>query len=941
MSIIPKCLTDDQIDNFVNNVNKTSDEILGESKFKIPNPALPGLGLLVKLQIKIFEKSILVNFLPIIKGKQILTEAFTKLRVLKFIRERTEEVAELLRNPIQTLLNQAVNIPLAQDFPFPVALLFGIRTSSGDIQNLISDINTVGNDVQSVNTLLNYKIEFDSILDPPPGLITSPDRSPDNLQQMKVNFTSESGERDSPLLFLKPGDYFSLDFENFTNTYQVSEIEIQTNFIQLFFQLQATSSPSFVSQQEKVFVPGFSSVSLRISRKISLRQFLNEQGKLIIPLTAFGISLPISLELGNFDRLSETNPTYKFVKKLEAETNLDFSKVLSDMIDGIFPVIDWEEIQKDPRFRSSQEDSKLEMINLARLIQIGTDNPLFMIRMILNYLKLLLLPIEVVVSVFKTILSQISNPISLIRIIFLIISNPLRFLCDIISDAFLKFLRVYLEPPLAPLIQWNELVQDPVDRGRGLKPLFSDLICGRFKNKLANYNPDSNFFVQESAKLKIPPGENPIVQLSYNLTQNPIPDLGEVSLQSPILSQNTSMRFSTITDTVENGLAYLTSLGIGDTFYLSSNGQFQNFRVSGKNLIENNNQTYFEYLVQPVNVTEVYATQENQQLQSAFNGIVSDQFKASISVNNPNKTFLFILERYLPMKAIAAWESIKGIFSITVALASEIPSLIPLCFKCIFSGNRNTQQTPSSLTQEGSSDFLQGFISSLDIELDPDRRNFGEYKSGEGREASEEFFREIQLKEINPGSPGGSEKTPNTEGGIQEVFLDLQKARQAEGKSTRVYRSNLPVEFQSNFRWDSLTLNQIGENLKVLSRVAYELSFRATSSSQENSNTIIDFLASLNPLTSIANDIRNESQNELVNKSIPITVWALTENGESEFKIINNGPLYQSFLDYSFFTKYDPEIETTEFRFKASQVRYYVNFNFRFAKDILLPALRD
>ena len=172
---------------------------------------------------------------------------------------------------------------------------------------------------------------------------------------------------------------------------------------------------------------------------------------------------------------------------------------------------------------------------------------------------------------------------------------------------------------------------------------------------------------------------------------------------------------------------------------------------------------------------------------------------------------------------------------------------------------------------------------------------------------------EIQLKEINPGSPGGSEKTPNTEGGIQEVFLDLQKARQAEGKSTRVYRSNLPAEFQSNFRWDSLTLNQIGENLKVLSRVAYELSFRAT----------------------------DRSQDELVSKSIPITVWALTENGESEFKIINNGPLYQSFLDYSFFTKYDPEIETTENRFLASQVRYYVNFNFRFAKDILLPALRD
>ena len=244
-------------------------------------------------------------------------------------------------------------------------------------------------------------------------------------------------------------------------------------------------------------------------------------------------------------------------------------------------------------------------------------------------------------------------------------------------------------------------------------------------------------------------------------------------------------------------------------------------------------------------------------------------------------------------------------------MAAEIPSLIPLCFTCIFS--REGNQTSSSLTQKGTSDFIGGFISSLDIELDPNRRNFGEYKSGEAREVSQEFFRDIQLKEIYPGSEGGSEKTPNTEGGIQELFIELQKARAEEGKSTIIRRQDLPGQFQSNFRWDSLTLNQIGENLKVLSRVAYELSFRAT----------------------------DRSQDELVGKSIPITVWALTEDGESEFKLIDNGQLYQSFLDYSFFKNYDPPIRTTENRFLASQVRYYVHYNFRFAKDILIPALKD
>lgn len=910
---IPKCLTEEQIANFVQEVNQTADEILGESKFEIPNPALPGLGLLIKLQIRTFEKSILTNFAPILIAKQTLEEAFTKLNVFGFIRDQLSRIGGLFSNPIQFLLNEGINDPLAEDFPFPVFLLYGNRSSGGNIQDLLREIDTTG-DVSS-NLLLNYKIEFNSVLDPTTGLITSSDDSPNNLRQMKVNFTSESGERDSPLIFLKPGDYFSLDFENSTNTYRVSSIDLQNNFVHLFFQIQASSASSATSQ-EKVFSPGFSSASLRFSRKITLRQFLTPQGTLIIPFSALGINLPlinqISLELGNFNRLKETNPTYKFVKQLEARTNLDFTKVLGDMIDGIFPVIDWGEIQKDPRFRSAQETAKLEMVNLARLLQIGTENPFFLIRIILNYLKLLLLPIQVFISLIQAIASQITSPISLIKTVFKVISNPLRFLCDIISDAFLKFLRVYLEPPLAPLIPWNDLVQDPIDRGRGLKPLFSDLICGSFKRKLTTYDPNSNFFVRESSKLKTPAGENPIVQLSYNLTQNPIPDLGEVSLSSPILIQNTSMRFSTFTDTVENGLAYLASLRIGDTFYLSSNGQFQNFRVTGKSLLRENNQNYFEYLVQPIDVAEVYSTQENQQLQSSYNGVVSEQFKASISVKNPNKTFLFILERYLPLKAIAAWESIKGIFSIVVAIAAQIPSLIPLCFTCIFSQNK-PNQTPSSQTQEGSRDFLQGLISSMDIETDPNRGNFGEYKSGEAREVSQEFFRDIQLREIYPGSEGGSEKTPNTEGGIQEILIDLQRSRQEEGKSIRVFRSNLPAEFQSNFRWDSLTLNQIGENLKVLSRVAYELSFRAT----------------------------DRRQDELVDKSIPITVWALSEDGESEFKIINNGQLYQSFLDYSFFSRYTPEIPTTNNRFKASFVRYYVQYNFRFAKDILLQSLKD
>ena len=132
------------------------------------------------------------------------------------------------------LLNRAINDPLAEEFPFPVFFRYGINPP-GNIQSLIGEIDRAGTDVSSENLLLNYKIEFNSILDPTPGLITSPNDSPNNLRQMKVNFTSEAGETDSPLVFLKLGDYFSLDFQNSTNTYRVSSIDLQNNFVELFF----------------------------------------------------------------------------------------------------------------------------------------------------------------------------------------------------------------------------------------------------------------------------------------------------------------------------------------------------------------------------------------------------------------------------------------------------------------------------------------------------------------------------------------------------------------------------------------------------------------------------------------------------------------------------------------------------------------------------------
>ena len=66
MAVLPdKLLSEKEISDFIDRVNQRSDEILGENKFKIPSPELPGVGLLIKLQIRAFEKSIASFLAPV------------------------------------------------------------------------------------------------------------------------------------------------------------------------------------------------------------------------------------------------------------------------------------------------------------------------------------------------------------------------------------------------------------------------------------------------------------------------------------------------------------------------------------------------------------------------------------------------------------------------------------------------------------------------------------------------------------------------------------------------------------------------------------------------------------------------------------------------------------------------------------------------------------
>ena len=370
-------------------------------------------------------------------------------------------------------------------------------------------------------------------------------------------------------------------------------------------------------------------------------------------------------------------------------------------------------------------------------------------------------------------------------------------MCDLISQAFLTFLRPYLEPIVTPVLPYNEAVEDPRDRSRGLKPLFSDLVCGTFADKLKNYNPNPNFFALQRNNLgQTVTDQNIPIQLPFNLEENKqIPDQGEIVTNSNNPSQVTSLRISTVTNTVEDSLAYLASVQVGSVISLSVSNKYQTYLVSSKTFQQYQSGNYFEYLVQPT----TQSIRSGDPVQN--NASVSSGFLATLSIDNPNKTFLFIIEKYLPLKLIERWESIKGILAITIALAVEIPSLVPAIFRSIFGIEQQSNPTAPAtnsinelliLLAAGGDSLLAGLV---------------------------EGNNEEEYAQIVSGIIGNTESA--TSPGIESIFSNLSVTLSAQSKNTVIYKNNVDPLVSGDFVYNEISLSQLGENVKGLLQTYY------------------------------------------------------------------------------------------------------------------------
>lgn len=844
MAVLPdKILEDAEINAFIDRVNVSASEIISDSKFKIPNSNLFGLGLLVKLEIRTLEKSLASSFAPIFMGKKVLSGG------LSGIKSTVQSIKTLFTNPLQFILDEGINNQL-KDFPFPVSL--NLQNLGGNIAKLKELINSSSPDgVESGVEKYNYKLGYTNSGAPKSGEILTTSGSIESITLIRVNPVTDNGSENDSIRLLEPGDYFELSSNGKIGAFEVSYINVaggENRYYEIGLKLNSVSGEDY-APGEKVTIPGFINSQLGILRRISLRDFIKD-GKLSIPFSVLGLNLPlisgVNLVIGDFSKVSSDSPTKKYLDQLSSLSGSSYNQILSDIFTGKFPKIDFKKLQETIASGNPdvKEKSTEDLVSFARMIQIGSENPFFLIKILLNYLKLLLLPIQLVVGVLKGLAEKITNPVSLIRTVIKGLSNPLGLICDLISEAFLQFLEPYISPVISPIMSYQEAKVSPDDPSRGLQPLISDMVCGGFKRGLRDYVPNKAFF--DSLRGKLGPDQDlsgvPITFPYAFRGQLESPDKGEITANSESLDSITVIRVSLISGDVENATGPLVNVTPGDSIRLSVEESYSNFRVSYKKVED----SYIEYGVSKEKSASDF--EDLSDIEKILKGINKDQFLAYLTVDNPNKVMLYIIEKYLPIKLIAVWESLKGIIAIFGGLAMEIPSLFPAIIRSLFGLNAGTsieervaaiksgEESPNS-TIDAINETLSLLVTnkekSLVYEGTSKNSSSGNYSEEarsawyslvydiDGDQPIETFFYDLydQLKSLEMDTAVYRDKlSSKVFGGGKDRYYNREKS-----DDKWVFNPSDPEKMpgKGDFYYGAYSVNDIGKSVKVLLSVLY------------------------------------------------------------------------------------------------------------------------
>jgi hypothetical protein len=435
----------------------------------------------------------------------------------------------------------------------------------------------------------------------------------------------------------------------------------------------------------------------------------------------------------------------------------------------------------------------------------------------------------VILGVLKGLAKKITNPISLIRTVIKGLTDPLGLICDLISEAFLQFLEPYISPAITTIMPYEEAKVDPSDSNRGLKPLISDMVCGAFSRGLSSYQPNGDFFDSIRGQIKNEDLDTFPVTFPYSFRGELIvPEEGQISANSRNVKDITTMRVSLVSDDVKNSLGSLINVNSGDLIRLSVDSDYSVFRVSYRK-VEN---TYVEYgVLSDVKESDYEGLSD---IEKIIRGINQSEFESYLTVDNPNKVSLYIIEKYLPIKLIGVWESIKGIIAVVGGLAAEVPSLFPAVVRSLFGINSPGGGISPDLTVEAINETLDLLVTNQTNSWywqGTKKGTFGTYSSDDrdlwysitydidGNSPIETFFYDLsnQLKDNDRSALVYKNKLPGSSSATGSSFYNILPL----GSVVYLYEPLYPN--RDSFYGGERKLDEIGDSVKVFLAVLYTL----------------------------------------------------------------------------------------------------------------------
>lgn len=865
MSILPTgiILGDQQISDFVEKVNSNADKILGESKFKIPPPELPGLGLLTKLWIRQAEKSFAAYLAPIILVKEVINAADAITEIPKKI----AEAAEFAKNPVQELLDVTVNPLLENDLFLPITLVVG-GSSSSDFSNLKSLVDRAQAEslvpTSAVGNPFPYVLGVTGSF-PNSGEYTF--RSDSNRDVViLISTTDYNGENiSSSFASLIPGDDITISKDSISQSWIIKQISQDPGY----YSLSVTLKNKSVEQLEKQIETQTAYVKVQqnseTAGKKALKSLIAPNGRIEFPiritlpqiLAIANVTVPdgplnkIVVEIGDFNKLPEDSPLRRRIQILQERSGWNFQNdVLNPMLNGEYPVIKF----KPEEEKTEKDKAKEDLIYLAKLFDILINDPASFFTILVTYLKLLLLPLQIVVgTLVGAIKKVVEAPLTIFSFIVQLVTDPIKLFGDLIAKAILEEVRKYIQPALdAAKIDWETEVLFVKEAGKekGLGRLISDIIIGRFKCLDFDNPKGSKMFSSDAGGVggTGTTGSSEIEFTNYNYIfkyDGTDPEGGEVSFNSENLGGVNSIKISTFDSDVNSVIPELISLTAGSEISVPSGDKTWIYRVLSFSPSPGP-LTYFEYKVLVVYNPEKSPSQTNPIINSTNSAILSPGANNQNVSFNPASPFLkCLVDNYLPVKVIAIWESVKGILSVIIAFAITIPSLIISIIKSVLSGPGYSDIASVS---DNTSSFILDKLASRESSRVPD-----------GIVSRRQYLtlNPLDLLSINNPDPNSQEAKGIkgfidgliSEEGIDVILLtQVKKKFDEEGKTFDPNAISISKEDGSK-----ISLVEYARNLKVLLTFAQRFSTSRTLNSND-SFLVSYFDGSTNPNSSVNPD---------------------------------------------------------------------------------------